>query len=190
MRVQEVLESAGLQESEDMIAAVIADQLAAVRQTLDRTDGWSPGESELLRAGGLDPAPLTQREVDALMTEVAATYARLAASSLSVVEAARVLEVDSSRVRQRLTERTLHGFKLRRQWRIPAWQFVGGREIPGLSEVLPQVTVHDPVSVYEFLSTPTLDLATDGEPITALQWLSAGRPPARVREIAAALTRT
>lgn len=150
-----------------MIAAVIADQLAAVRQTLDRTAGWSPGESELLRAGGLDPAPLTRQEVDALMTEVAATYAQLAASSLSVVEAARVLGVDSSRVRQRLTERTLHGFKQRRQWRIPAWQFVGGREIPGLSEVLPQVTVHDPVSVYEFLSTPTLDLATDGEPITA-----------------------
>jgi len=190
MNVRDVLEDAGLESSEDTIAAAIADGIATLERLFRSETGWPERDAEALRQGGLDPSASTEVEREAWMTESAATFARLVASSLSVQAAARTLGVDPSRIRQRLSDRTLYGFKVRRQWRVPAWQLVGGREVPGLSEVLPWLTINDPVAVSEFLMNPNIDLSSDGQPIAPLQWLLAGRAPGRVSDLAAALVRS
>jgi hypothetical protein len=94
-----------------------------------------------------------------------------------------VLRVDASRVRQRLAARTLFGFKVGRQWRIPAWQFAGHRELPGLAEILPELRIEDPVAVGEFFASPNEDLTSDGQALAPIEWLSAGRAPRRVTEL-------
>ena len=188
MRVQDVLRGAGLEDAEEAIAAAIADGVTAMAALLDAPRTWSTPERALLESGGFDLSPTTTTERALWLTELAANYARLVAASLSVPEAARLLAVDVSRVRQRLTDGTLFGFKIRRQWRLPSWQFVGDREVPGLADVLPGLPIKDPQSVTEFFTTPNIDLSTDGEPLAPLQWLRAGRSPARVRNLVESLT--
>jgi hypothetical protein len=190
VRVQEVLREAGLEDAEDAIAMAIADGVAAMTMVLDHAPAWSADEEKLLTSGGFDPTPARPGEREVWLTQLAANYARLVATSLSVPDAARILSVDVSRVRQRLSDHTLYGFKVRRQWRIPSWQFVNDREVPGLADVLPSLVVGDPTSVSEFFLTPNIDLVADGEPLAAIQWLLAGRPPARVRDLIEALTST
>ena len=68
-----------------------------------------------------------------------------------------MLEVGESRVRQRLGEGTLYGVKAGRENRLPAFQFEGGKEVPGIAEVLARVdrSLH-PVAVLNwFMESPT-----------------------------------
>ncbi len=58
-----------------------------------------------------------------------------------MAEAARLLGVDPSRVRQRLGERTLYGVKTARGWRLPAFQFdldQPDRLVPGIGALIEQ----------------------------------------------------
>jgi hypothetical protein len=98
--------------------------------------------------------------------------------------------VGESRVRQRLGEGTLYGVKAGRENRLPAFQFEGGNEVPGIAEVLTRVdrSVH-PVAVLNWFVLPNSDLYLDEEagPVSPRHWLLSGGDPEVPAQLAADL---
>lgn len=117
--------------------------------------------------------------------------------SLSLDDAAKALEVSPSRLRQRLApgDRTLYGIKDGRIWRLPMFQFVSAsknklRLVRGIDDVLPAIRPEvPPLVVARWFSTPHQELVVGEaeESVTPLAWLSAGRSPAAVADLAAEL---
>ena len=109
--------------------------------------------------------------------------------SWTLERAASVLEVTTSRLRQRLSSknRTLYGIKDGRAWRIPKFQFVKRKLVRGIEDVLPHVRPDaHPLAVRTWFTTPHQDLVVgeDERPITPIDWLSSGRPSDGVAALA------
>ena len=149
------------------------------RWTADPGKEFSKEEVVVLKEGGLDLSP-REAEPDPL-AGTAAKYVALLASALTTKEAAAVLEVGESRVRQRLREGTLYGVKAGRENRLPAFQFEGGKEVPGIAAALKSIdrSLH-PVAVLNWFMLPNSDLFLDEEesrPISPRYWLLSGGDP-------------
>ena len=141
---------------------------------------FSPAEVAVLEEGGLDLSPPAVEEPDPL-ARTAARYAALLATALTTREAAGLLGTGESRVRQRLKDKTLYGVKAGRENRLPAFQFEGGKEVPGIGEVLRQVdrSLH-PVALSNWFTLPNPDLYLDeGEEraVSPREWLLSGGAP-------------
>jgi hypothetical protein len=114
----------------------------------------------------------------------------LVRGSLTIDDAARALGVTTSRLRQRLSHsrRTLYGIKQGRGWRIPRFQFEArDRLVRGIDRVLPRVRddAH-PLEVRDWFTLPHQDLVIGGgERVSPKAWLSSGRSPETVAELAA-----
>jgi excisionase family DNA binding protein len=150
------------------------------RWVRDSGQEFSEGEIMALEEGGLDLSPQEETGPDPL-ARTAARYVALLASALTTREAAEMLEVGESRVRQRLGEGTLYGVKAGRENRLPAFQFEGGREVPRIAQVLKRVdrSLH-PVAVLNWFMLPNPDLLLDEEearPVSPRQWLLSGGDP-------------
>ena len=117
-------------------------------------------------------------------------FSALIASALSSKEAAKLLGVDASRIRQRLTGRrpTLYGVKWRGEWLLPRFQFAGKAEVPGLGEVVPQLDPSlNPVAVARWFLSPNPDLLVDTDDAKAAsprEWLLHGHSPSEVARLA------
>jgi hypothetical protein len=146
-------------------------------------------EAAALARGGVSPA--SEDEARTVVALAAAAHERLRATAVSVDEAARRLDVNASRIRQRLAEGSLYGLKDAGAWLLPAFQFGDGGLVPGIDVVLRRIPEDiGPQAVARWFATPNPDLHTrdDAErPLTPLQWLQAGNPPAPAAELAAAL---
>ena len=140
------------------------------RWATDPAKEFSEEEIMVLEEGGPDP-----------LARTAAKYVALLASALTTKEAAEVLEVGESRVRQRLGEGTLYGVKAGRENRLPAFQFEAGKEVPGIAQVLKRIdrSLH-PVAVLNWFMLPNPDLFLDEEearPVSPRYWLLSGGDP-------------
>jgi hypothetical protein len=192
-----VLERAGLHVDPEEFDRLVADALEEVvplRPSPDPASELSEGELTLLATGGMrfDPLPA---DAGHPLVRTAAQYAALLGSSLSVTQVAAHLGVAESRIRQRLGERTLYGIKRPGGWRLPRFQFVtegagggtGDSTVPGVEQVLPHLPpdLH-PLAVVSWFGTPNPDLTVgqDEHPVSPLDWLSAGMPPADVAALA------
>lgn len=179
----------------------LARRLAGIEVVADeisRTRGGETGvppaltapEEGVLRSTGLDPRPLGSDEIH-LLHRATADYARLLDESYTVEQAAHLLDVNNSRIRQRLaaTPRTLYGVKFGRTWRIPRFQFHGRRLVPGVDTVVQRLPANlHPVAVYRWFTSPNPDLTRDDEePISPLDWLRLGNSADVVAELAADL---
>ncbi len=143
-------------------------------------------ETAALRRGGFAMTPAKAESANSLARS-AADHAALLESGLSAGEAAEMLGLDPSRIRQLLAARRIYGLQVKGAWRIPAFQFDGSRLLPGLEEVLPRLPegLH-PVAVYRWFTTPNPDLAPgdlDRE-LSPREWLLAGYSPKAVAELA------
>jgi hypothetical protein len=105
--------------------------------------------------------------------------ARLISTAYSAKDAAELLGVNESRVRQRRADRTLWAIEDRGGWIFPALQFEDEarrrgqiRELDQVLRVLP-ADLH-PLSVAGFLTTPQADLTVGGQPVSPLDWLRSG----------------
>jgi hypothetical protein len=147
-------------------------------------------EERLLREGRLDPGALTPGEAH-LLHRTSAEYAKLLNDSYTVEDVARLLAVNTSRIRQRLTgtPRTLYGIKAGKSWQIPKFQFHGRRLVPGIARVLERLAVDlHPVAVYRWFTSPSPDLTFEGDTsISPLDWLRVGNAPEVVAALAADL---
>jgi hypothetical protein len=105
--------------------------------------------------------------------------ARLISTAYSAGEAAELLGVNESRVRQRRADRTLWAIEDRGGWVFPALQFehdAGRRgQIRGLDRVLKALPADlHPLSIAGFLTTPQPDLTVGTQPASPLDWLRSG----------------
>jgi excisionase family DNA binding protein len=169
-----------VEEDARRFALGIVASLPTGRWVTEPAKEFSPEESRVLEEGGLDLSPPTAEEPDPL-ARTAARYAALLATALTTREAAGLLGTGESRVRQRLKEKTLYGVKAGRENRLPAFQFEGGKEVPGIGEVLRHVdrSVH-PVALSNWFTLPNPDLHLDEEEERAVsprEWLLSGGAP-------------
>ena len=94
-------------------------------------------------------------------------------------QAAKYLKVDSSRIRQRLRERSLYGIEYDGEKRLPRFQFERRKVIPGLVQVLAELPARlGPLDVAEWFLSPNPDLELEDRPapISPREWLLSGRP--------------
>jgi len=182
----------GLQPDEfaRLVADVVRRMPAARRPRAVGARAFDPETQATLERGGLTFMPLPD-ERQSPPTRAAAKYAALLATARSVAEAAQLLDVDQSRVRQRLGQHTLYGIKLARGWRLPAFQFdldQPDRLVPRIGAVLAALPpgLH-PVAVYNWFTLSDPDLELHGEALSPLEWLRSGGDSEAVAAIAADL---
>lgn len=178
------------QELEERIAAALRDIVPA-RVVANPVGELSPEEAAALARGGLDLSPQGSRESDGsaenVLVRTASEYAALLASSSTVAEVARRLQVDGSRIRQRLAARTLYGIKHGNSWLLPTFQFHNASLVPRIDQVLPHLSPSlRPLAVLRWFLTPNVDLVQgpDETPVGPRAWLCAGNPPEPVVDLA------
>jgi excisionase family DNA binding protein len=179
-----VLAKAGLRVDPDEFLTLVEDAARMLSPAdPDPADYFSAEQRETLADVGLDLSPRRATEVDHRAKAVAA-QAVLRESAMTVAEVAKVIGVDTSRVRHRLAAGRLSGWKDRGGWRLPAWQFTTAGVLPGLEIVLGSVPDDQPpLVVAAFIATPQPDLLLDGEPATPRQWLLATGDPNPVAKL-------
>jgi hypothetical protein len=157
-----------------------------------RASDLSAAEAAALRSVGAfkDETPI-QADNDPLIRSQA-QYMALLEESLSAAEAAKLLHVDVSRVRQRLRERSLFGIEHEGSWRLPRFQFERRLVIPGLAQILKALPPDlFPLDVVDWFLLPDSDLQLDSDtaPASPREWLLSGRPIDAVVTLARDLTR-
>src|SRR3569833_811694 len=133
--LENILAKAGLKVDANEFLTLVED--AARRLSPPNPDPshyFSADQRAALTDVGLDLSPRREGEPDFRARTVAA-HAVLAEGALSVNEAAKALGVDDSRIRHRLKEGRLTGWK-DGGWRLPTRQFAGSGVLPGLDVVL------------------------------------------------------
>lgn len=180
----EVFRRAGLDMAEEDLAALAEEAVAVVRPRFSFALA-DEHTAVLLAEAGFDMSPGRPGEMDRLVAGETLAYTALLADSLSVAEVARRLGVDPSRIRQRVTGRSLCGVRVGREWRLPAWQFDETAAIPHLQRVLEALSADlDPVSIARFMTFANEELLMGGEPVAPRVWLAAGRDPEPVVRMA------
>jgi hypothetical protein len=156
-----------------------ANELSASEVAALRSVGALKDEMSL----GAENDPLIQSE---------AQYMALLEESLSAADAAKLLRVDVSRIRQRLRERSLFGIEYEGSWRLPRFQFERRLVIPGLAQVLKELPPDlFPLDVVDWFLLPEPDLQLEGDaaPQSPREWLISGRPVDAVAALARDFTR-
>lgn len=137
-----------------------------------------PSQLKALEAIGADFTPRDLGENDPVVRH-AKLYDQIVDESLTTQQAAELLEVNESRIRQRLTLHppTLFGIKIGHEWRIPLFQFdERKRLIPGIDRVVAAITpALPPVAFFLWFTTPSVDLEIeDDTPVSPKDWLRTG----------------
>ena len=131
----EFLRDHGIQEPTETVLQVLRQVIEACPQPsgADPSHELSPTEIDAMDAVGLD-IHATAETTGGTDVDTVAEMAALVATSYSVKDVARLLGVDPSRVRQRLTrDHSLYGFHWEKEWRIPRFQFAdNGTLLPHL----------------------------------------------------------
>jgi len=186
--LETVLAKAGLQVSPDEFLDLVSD--AARRLAPPHPEPatyFTPDQRTALSDVGLDLSPAGPGDSKP-RTRTVVAHAVLRDSALTVNEAARQLQVDTSRIRHRLGVGRLVGWKDRGSWRLPAWQFAGNGVLPGLETVLAAIPADQPALVVAaFMTKLQEDLLVDGKPASPREWLLAGGDPRRVAGLASVL---
>lgn len=173
--------------------------LVLLRETLEQIAGkdlWAEPDQELppeelaaLHSGGFSTRRQSLGSDDPVFRG-ALDFSALIATAVSTKEAAKLLDVDPSRIRQRLLgpHSSLYGVKWRGEWLLPRFQFAGRVEVPGLDEVMPRLDPGlNPVTVARWFLSPSPDLVAEkngDEPMSPREWLLAGYSPVEVARLA------
>src|SRR5260221_6251921 len=152
----------------------------------------SAAEAAALRSVGAfkDETPI-KADNDPLIRSQA-QYMALLEESLSAAEAAKLLHVDVSRVRQRLRERSLFGIEHEGSWRLPRFQFERRLVIPGLAQTLKALPPDlFPLDVVDWFVLPDSDLQVDSDtaPLSPRKSLLSVRPVEAIVTLARYLMR-
>jgi hypothetical protein len=181
--VAQFLHERGYPVSESDLVEALRDALDSRVSAADAAVLSPAAERVLVQHSGMEipDSGAAQRALRDTTADVAA----LVQTSLSVPDVAALLDVDASRIRHRLADREMYSIRVGRSHRLPAWQFYGGRPLPGLRDVLGALPrgLH-PATVEGFMSTPQEDLVLHGMTTTPRHWLAHGGDPLPVAALA------
>lgn len=155
----------------------------------EETEELTAAEQAILRRGGANLKDSDFGAEDPLLRGKS-EYLSLLEASLTTAQTAKLLGVNESRVRQRLTSRppSLFGIKRGAEWLIPSFQFEGGKIIPHLERVIAKLDANlHPVSFWRWFTSPDVDLAAKDSPeggFSPREWLLRGLAVADVEESA------
>jgi hypothetical protein len=170
---------------------MVNEPMRAWASTMPGASALSLGEVQVLDSVGLNTSPWAGAPSRDPLAQSIADYMALLDTSLSTREVAKYLKVDTSRVRQRLRERSLFGIEYDGERRLPKFQFEYGQVIPGLSHVLPAIPADlNPLDIAEWFLSPHPDLDVgelEDVTVSPRQWLLSGRPVATVVALAKGL---
>lgn len=147
----------------------------------------SKAELKALEEAGLSTKPWVSDVARDPLTKTIVDYMALIETSLSTAEAATMLDVDVSRIRQRIRERSLYGVEYEGEWRLPRFQFERNKVLPGLTEVLSALPAGlNPLDVATWFLEPNIDLEADEDapPMSPRAWLLRGSSPRTVTQLA------
>ncbi len=147
----------------------------------------SKAELKALEAAGLSTKPWLSDVAQDPLTKTIVDYMALIETSLSTAEVATMLDVDVSRIRQRIRERSLYGVGYEGEWRLPRFQFERNKVLPGLTEVLSALPAElNPLDVATWFLEPNIDLEADEDapPLSPRAWLLRGGAPSAVAQLA------
>lgn len=175
----------------DELALAIEEALAAaggVTPHPNASETLRPYELEVLARGGFEGQGPKLGAQDPVLRG-ACEYAAMRATALTTKEAAARLRVNDRRVRRRLAERALYGFKVDAEWRLPLFQFAAnGDLVPNIDRVLPRLSESlSAIAVLHWFSTPNPDLVATvarDEAVSPIVWLRLGLDPKEVAELA------
>ncbi len=146
-------------------------------------------EESALARGGVES--VSEQDLAAVQARAASAFQELRDFSLTVDEAAARLRVNTSRVRQRLGERSLYGLKEGNTLAPAGLPVPSEGAVPGVGVVVRRMPPDiSPLAAAQWFASPNPDLCTrdeDERPLTPLQWLLGGNPPEAAAELAAAL---
>lgn len=159
----------------------------ASSEAIQPATALSKAELDALHAVGLVTEPWPAERPDDPLARSIVDFIALVETSLTAARAARLLDVDVSRIRQRLRERSLFGVEYEGEWQLPRFQFERRKVLPGLAQVLAALPADlNPLDVAEWFLSPNPDLAPEDEdqPLSPRAWLLRGLPPERVAAVA------
>jgi len=149
----------------------------------------SDDEAAVLERGTAD-LTVSPGKAARVLGRSAAAWVDLVRDCLTATTAAEILNVRESRVRQRLADRTLYGFKYEGAWRFPRVQFddeLSGA-VPGIATVFPALPEGiNPLAVVRWFTLPTWELVREDKPTSPRRWLLMGGDPSSVAALAALL---
>jgi hypothetical protein len=184
--LRSALARAGLRVEADEFVSLVEDASRRLAPLDPRpADYFSADQRTALEAVGLDLSPQHAGDRD-VRARTVALQAVLRDTALSVAGAADRIGVDASRIRHRLSEGQLMGWKDRGGWRLPVWQFTDDDVLPGLGTVLAAVPADQPALVVAAFMTTPQNLLGD-PPVTPRDWLLAGGAPKRVAALMSVL---
>ncbi|MDV6012248.1 DNA-binding protein [Haloechinothrix sp. LS1_15] len=181
--LEAVLAKAGLRVDADEFLRLVEDTARRVSVPHpEPAEHFSAEQQEALAEVGLDLSPYADDEPCPRAKSVVA-HAVFTKSAYSVSEAARLLDLTQSEVRDRLRQRKLFGWK-DSEWHLPAWQFTEGGPLPGLRSVIPAIPPDQPpMVVAAFMNTQQPDLEINGQRVTPREWLLAHGDPKSVANL-------
>jgi hypothetical protein len=167
--------------------------VAAPRAGRAASAALSEGEQDALRSVGFDLSARPRRKTGPLARSIVG-YMALVGSSLTTAQTAELLNVNASRIRQRIEAGSLYAIEHDGEWRLPLFQV--DREsrltIPGLARVLKALPpdLH-PLGVAAWFTNPHPDLRADDarDSLSPREWLTSGLPVETVVRLAAGFTR-
>lgn len=175
---RKTLAGAGINDMDALaVAAAAFVREHQLTHPLVATNALSTDEELLLRAAGAVIPTDENAAGPSNRQAMAAQYAQLIASAYSQAEVARLLDVTTSRVRQRTDNGSLYAIVADQGRVYPRWQFNTGQTLPGLAMVLRAINEQaHPLAVERFMLTPHPDLsaASLGEALCPRDWLLTG----------------
>jgi hypothetical protein len=147
----------------------------------------SKAELTALEQVGLSSKPWVGDVTQDPLARSIVDYLALIETSFSTGEVASLLNVDVSRIRQRIRERSLFGIEYEGEWRLPRFQFERKKVLPGLAEVLSALPIElNPLDVATWFLELNVDLAADEDetPISPREWLLRGEDPSTLAKLA------
>ena len=153
---------------------------------MPQTEALPAEEASILDAAGLDISEAVANGESDPAAETVEDYMEILASSMSVQEAAAILRVDPSRIRQMIRGRSMAAISERGRYLIPKFQFSGDRLIPSFESVYSAASSDVPLILfYRWFTQPSPDLPQgedeQGPDLSPREWLLAGFDPAPVQ---------
>ncbi|WP_425839924.1 hypothetical protein [Microbacterium sp. PA5] len=131
-------------------------------------------------------AAVAEVERGALKVMELRSFLKFVSDTLTLDEAAGVLDITEDEARQAVADRTLHAFEINGRLRFPQWQFdirEPDHRLRGLTDIVRSIPKdRDWLSVQGIMTLPHEDLNTEGRQ-TAVEWLRNGGDVARIRRL-------